>query len=107
MSRSKRNSAAAALPCGKAKAASALSQTPTNLPQVPNIRSRASRGGGGFAFGEDTQAAKLSISFFQQFVSWNLRNLLQRPAQSYAKIGSNRIIVRCAPPSASEMIWST
>ena len=38
---------------------------PPSLPQVPNITSRASRGGGGFAFGKDTHPAKLLIPFFQ------------------------------------------
>ena len=39
--------------------------TLASLPQVPNITSRASRGGSGFAFGEDTHPAKLLIPLFQ------------------------------------------
>src|SRR6266478_9930677 len=63
VSPSKRKSEAATLACTVVTAANALSQqTPTDLPQVPNITSNASRGGNGFAVGKDTQPAKFLIS---------------------------------------------
>src|SRR5207247_4761363 len=78
---------------GNVTAATAVSQTPTDFPQVPNITSRASRGANAFTSCEDSQPAKFLISPFQQIGNWNLRNLVESMAQRFAKIRGNGIIV--------------
>src|SRR6266498_6023348 len=84
---------------GTVTTAAAVSQTPTDFPQVPNITSSASRG---FSSCEHTKPAKLLISFFQKFGNGNLRNLVESMAQRFAKIRGNGIIV---PMRAALRLW--
>src|SRR5437867_11001446 len=78
---------------GNVRPATAVSQIPTDFPQVPNITSRASRGANAFTSCENTQLAKFLVSLSQQIGNCNLTNLLLSTEQRFAKICSNSIIV--------------
>src|SRR5438876_3038562 len=87
---------------GNVRPATAVSQIPTDFPQVPNITSRASRGANAFTSCENTQLAKFLVSLSQQFGNWRLTNLLESPAQRSANIRSNGIIV---PVRTARRLW--